>query len=226
MIQVNKLDVKTLNEENRLLIEEGRLLFSQNCKFLLGVTAVESMPLSNLVEIAFAGRSNVGKSSLINALTGRKMLARISNTPGRTQQINFFELGERLMLVDLPGYGYAKASKSSVQNWTNLVKLYLKGRVQLRKVCLLIDARHGLKETDLNIMKLLNEAAVSYQVILTKCDKTKEGPLLKLFNSLESDLSTHGAAHPRIIATSSKKNVGIIRLRTELTTLAMENEFR
>ena len=226
MIQANKLDVKSLNEKNRLLIEEGRLLFSQNCNFLLGVTRIDSMPLSNLVEIAFAGRSNVGKSSLINALTGRKMLARTSNTPGRTQQINFFQLGEKLMLVDLPGYGYAKASKRSVQNWTNLLKLYLKGRAQLRRVCLLIDARHGIKKTDQNIMKLLDQAAVSYQVILTKCDKTTEESLLKLLNSLESDLSTHGAAYPNILITSSKTNVGIIQLRVELTTLAMESEFR
>ena len=226
MIQVKNSEPKPLDEKDRLLIEKGRLLFSQNCEFLLGVTTVEALPLSNLVEIAFAGRSNVGKSSLINALTGRKILARISNTPGRTQQINFFELDNKLMLVDLPGYGYANASKSAIQNWTNLVKLYLKGREQLRRVCLLIDARHGLKESDLNIIRLLDQSAVSYQVILTKCDKTKEKPLMKLLNRLESDLSTHGAAYPNILATSSRKNVGIVELRSELTRLTIEDEYR
>ena len=140
-----------------------------SAEFITSAVSVKQYPADDFPEFAFVGRSNVGKSSLINALTGRKMLARTSNTPGRTQQINFFQLGEKLMLVDLPGYGYAKASKRSVQNWTNLLKLYLKGRAQLRRVCLLIDARHGIKKTDQNIMKLLDQAAVSYQVILTKC---------------------------------------------------------
>ena len=184
------------------------------------------MPISNLNEIAFAGRSNVGKSSLINSLTGRKTLTRISNTPGRTQQINFFDLGDQLMLVDLPGYGYAKASKTAVQSWNKLIKLYLKGRSQLRRVCLLIDARHGLKDPDRSFMKLLDEAAVSYQLILTKCDKTKDEGLKNLFKNMNSDLSRHVAAHPKILATSSKKKTGICELRAELTTLAINNELR
>ena len=215
-----------MDADNRILIETGRLLFSKQCTFLLGATALKSMPMSDLNEIAFAGRSNVGKSSLINSLTGRKTLTRISNTPGRTQQINFFDLGDQLMLVDLPGYGYAKASKTAVQSWNKLIKLYLKGRSQLRRVCLLIDARHGLKDPDRSFMKLLDEAAVSYQLILTKCDKTKDEGLKNLFKNMNSDLSGHVAAHPKILATSSKKRMGISELRAELAALATSNELQ
>ena len=158
-------------------LEAGRLLFAGACDFVAGAATVAQLPPLGLPEVAFAGRSNVGKSSLINALTGRKALARVSHTPGRTQQINFFSLADRLMLVDLPGYGYAAVSKQKVANWTGLIEDYLKGRPQLKRVCLLIDARHGLKETDKAAMELMDSSAVVYQVVLTKADKLKPGPL-------------------------------------------------
>ena len=225
-IMIEHSDFQNLDEKSHPTMEEGRVLFTQACTFLLGATSKSSMPLSNINEIAFAGRSNVGKSSLINALTGRKTLARTSKRPGRTQQINFFNLGKRLMLVDLPGYGYAKASKSSVQHWNELIRLYLKGRVQLRRVCLLIDSRHGLKESDKSTMNFLDEAAVSYQVILTKCDKIKESSLVKLIRFTSSELVNHVAAHPKILPTSSIKGTGIGQLRAELTALAMKDNLR
>ena len=224
MIEYSK--PQNVDEMGQPTFEAGRILFAQECNFLIGATSKSSMPLTNLNEVAFAGRSNVGKSSLINALTGRKALARISNTPGRTQQINFFNLGKRLMLVDLPGYGYAKASRSTVQHWHELIGLYLKGRVQLRRVCLLIDSRHGLKESDKKTMNVLDEAAVSYQVILTKCDKIKESLLRKVIEITDAELENHVAAHPKILPTSSIKGVGIGQLRVELTALAMKNNLR
>src|SRR5438270_13623118 len=153
------------------LIEAGRLLFAQDCRFIAGAAEADALPEERLPEIAFLGRSNVGKSSLVNALTGRRTLARTSNTPGRTRQINFFALGDRLMLVDLPGYGYAEASKSAVQAWTRTVQHYLRARNSLRRVCLLIDSRHGLKEPARPILLLCGSAGLSYQVVLTKTDK-------------------------------------------------------
>ena len=159
------------------VLEDGRKLFAGDCTFLLGAAALSQVPESGLPEIAFAGRSNVGKSSLVNALTGRKTLARISDTPGRTQQLNFFDIGQRFILADLPGYGYARAPKRDVDAWTDLVKAYLMGRPQLRRVCMLVDSRHGLKTNDLEVMKDLDEAAVSYQIIMTKADKVKETAL-------------------------------------------------
>ena len=223
---VNPANSSSFNEKEYPAMEDGRILFAQKCTFLVGATSIETMPFSELNEVAFAGRSNVGKSSLINSLTGRKTLARTSNTPGRTQQINFFDLGEKLMLSDLPGYGYAKASKSLVQQWNKLIRLYLKGRSQLRRVCLLIDSRHGLKDIDKNTMQLLDEAAVSYQVVLTKCDKTKESLLLKLIERTNIDLSRHVAAHPEIMVTSSIKRIGISQLRAELAALAIKSKVR
>jgi len=166
--------------------------------------------------VAFAGRSNAGKSSAINRLTGQKALARTSKTPGRTQLINFFRLDESRCLVDLPGYGYAKAPKDQVAKWTRLVNAYLKGRVQLVRVLVLIDARHGIKEVDRTVMKMLDTAAVSYQIVLTKIDKVKAGPLEKLLEKMHSELSRHVAAHPVIRCTSSAKGVGIEELRAEL----------
>lgn len=207
-------------DQNALDLEKGRVLFAQTCEFTIGAVDFDQLPASSLPEIAFAGRSNVGKSSLINALTNHKSLARISNTPGRTQQINFFELGQRLMLTDLPGYGYAKASKSAVDEWNDLIKLYLSGRVQLRRVCLLIDARHGLKDNDRETMKLMDKSAVAYQIVLTKCDKIKKGALEKLVARTAIEIATHVAAHPTILTTSSAKNLGLAEMRAELAAFA------
>ncbi|MGY8999017.1 MAG: ribosome biogenesis GTP-binding protein YihA/YsxC [Rhodospirillales bacterium] len=210
------MDNKTL--EARL--EAGRVLFTQKCEFVISAAAFDQLPDSELPEIAFAGRSNVGKSSLLNALAGRKNLARTSNTPGRTQQVNFFNLGERLMLTDLPGYGYARATKSIVEKWTRLIKSYLKGRVQLRRVCLLIDSRHGMKDTDREAMDLMDAAAVGYQIILTKCDKVKASELENLLEKTHKEIAKHVAAHPDIMVTSSFKSQGILELRATLADLA------
>lgn len=201
-------------------LESGRLLFAQNCDFLISAASFNQLPDTDLPEIAFAGRSNVGKSSLLNALTGRKNLARTSNTPGRTQQVNFFDLGGRMMLTDLPGYGYAKAAKSVVDQWTRLIKSYLRGRVQLRRVCLLIDSRHGLKDTDREAMALMDEVAVAYQIVLTKCDKIKAAELEKLLVKTDKEIAKHVAAHPEILVTSSFKSLGIEEMRATLATLA------
>ncbi|MDP7425003.1 MAG: ribosome biogenesis GTP-binding protein YihA/YsxC [Rhodospirillales bacterium] len=201
-------------------LESGRLLFAQNCDFLISAASFNQLPDTDLPEIAFAGRSNVGKSSLLNTLTGRKNLARTSNTPGRTQQVNFFDLGGRVMLTDLPGYGYAKAAKSVVDQWTRLIKSYLRGRVQLRRVCLLIDSRHGLKDTDREAMALMDEAAVAYQIVLTKCDKIKAAELEKLLVKTDKEIAKHVAAHPEILVTSSFKSLGIEEMRAALATLA------
>src|SRR5262245_31247268 len=183
--------------------EKGRLLFAKPCLFVLGAARLDQIPETELPEIAFAGRSNVGKSSLVNALTGRKTLARVSNTPGRTREINFFNLGGRLMLADLPGYGYAKVSKADHARWTELIWAYL------RRVVLLIDARRGILKNDADVMVLLDRAAVSYQLVLTKTDKLhpseREGVTAKV---LAESLS-HGAAHPEILATSSVSGDGI-----------------
>jgi GTP-binding protein len=200
-------------------LEPGRLLFAQNCDFLISAVSFEQFPDSELPEVAFAGRSNVGKSSLLNALTNRKNLARTSNTPGRTQQINFFNLDEQLMLTDLPGYGYARVTKSVVEEWTQLIKNYLKGRAQLRRVCLLIDSRHGMKTTDRETMDLMDAAAVGYQIILTKCDKVKAIELEKLIQIIDKEIATHVAAHPNIVITSSYKKKGIEELRAVLNEL-------
>ena len=199
--------------------ESARHLFAQSCTFIAGAAEYHQMPALDLPEVAFAGRSNVGKSSLINALTGRKTLARISRTPGRTQQINFFSLGERLMLVDLPGYGYARASKSRIRDWTNLVEAYLCDRINLRRLCLLIDARHGLTASDRDMVAMLDEAAVSYQLVLTKADKAKPSPPAQV-RDLCREFAGHGAAHPDIVVTSARTGTGIDELRMALAALA------
>ncbi len=178
------------------------------------------LPDTALAEIAFAGRSNVGKSSVINALTGQTALARTSNTPGRTREINFFELEGRLMLVDLPGYGYAKAPKGVVKAWADLAEKYLKGRRTLRRACLLIDARRGFMASDRAVMAALDEAAVSYLVVLTKADKLKAGPLEKLLREFEDTLKSHTAAYPVALATSVRTGQGIAELRAHLAALA------
>ncbi|HJN24203.1 MAG TPA: ribosome biogenesis GTP-binding protein YihA/YsxC [Rhodospirillales bacterium] len=206
--------------DNEAAIESGRWLFEQTCTFVIGAVKMDDLPGTDMTEIAFAGRSNVGKSSLINALTNHKDLARTSNTPGRTQQVNFFELGGRMMIADLPGYGYARAPRETVRQWTDLVGDYLQGRPQLRRACLLIDARHGIKETDREVMTMLDKAAVSFQAVLTKCDKIKAAELEKRFKSVNDELATHVAAHPYLIATSSARGTGLETLRAALAALA------
>ena len=201
-------------------IDLGRRLFAAECGFTNGSTKLETIPPSGLPEVAFAGRSNVGKSSLINALTGRNTLARTSNTPGRTQQLNFFDLGQRLVLVDMPGYGYAKAPKTQIAAWNALVNNFLRGRSVLRRVCVLIDARHGLKDVDEPIMKMLDQAAVSYQIVLTKADKVRPNELAARTREIADVLATHTAAHPVIHATSSEDGTGIPVLRAALGALA------
>jgi GTP-binding protein len=208
------------NEHDADALERGRWLFAQECLFVSGAAEYAGLPDSNLPEIAFVGRSNVGKSSLINALTGRKTLARTSNTPGRTQQINFFSLLDALMLADLPGYGYARASKTEIARWTAMIFDYLRGRPSLRRVCLLIDARHGLKDSDIDVMKDLDSSAVSYQIVLTKCDKVKAPALAKLVAETQARIARHVAAHPVIVQTSSAKGTGIEFLRAELAMIA------
>lgn len=201
-------------------LEAGRLLFAQECRLLVSAAAPQQLPSGGLPEVAFAGRSNVGKSSLVNALTGRKTLAKTSNQPGRTRLLNFFELGRRLVLVDLPGYGYARAAKSDIERWTDLTMEYLKGRSQLRRVCLLVDARHGLKDSDRQVMSRLDEAAVSYQLILTKADKIKAAALDKRVTALADEARRHVAAHPDIALTSAQKNIGLNEMRAALAALA------
>jgi len=201
-------------------IAAGRLLFARECTFLTAAAQEEQLPELGLPEVAFAGRSNVGKSSLLNALTGRKTLARTSQTPGRTRQINFFGLAERLVLVDLPGYGYARAAKTEVRQWTDLTRRYLKGRPQLRRICLLIDARHGLKPSDRDIMAELDEVAASYQIIFTKADKIGPEACAALIQRTAEALARHPAAYPDCVATSAVSGLGIADLRALLAMLA------
>ena len=202
------------------LLEAGRRLFAREARFVAGVAERAALPADGLPEIAFAGRSNVGKSSLVNALTGRRMLARTSNTPGRTRQLNFFDLGGELMLVDLPGYGYAAASKQAVERWTGLVRHYLRSRAALCRLCLLIDARHGLKEPDRVVMQMLDQAGVSYQVVLTKADKLGAAELMRTAAQVAAELAAHTAAHPEIHLTSAEKQRGIAVLRASLAAFA------
>lgn len=201
-------------------LEAGRVMFAQPSTFLKSVVAPSGLPSPDRVEIAFAGRSNVGKSSLINTLTNRKSLARTSNTPGRTRELNFFSLTEKLYIVDMPGYGYARAEKTKIQAWTTLIEQYLNGRVGLRRVFLLIDARHGFKDVDHQVMKLMDTSAVSYQIVLTKADKVKKADWDALIAGVSAVSEKHVAAHPLIIPTSSRSGLGIDHLRAEITTLA------
>jgi GTP-binding protein len=201
-------------------IEAGRKLFAGNVVFVKGVVDLGGLPEGDRTEIAFAGRSNVGKSSLINALTGRKNLARASNTPGRTQEINFFDLADgRYYMVDLPGYGFAEAPKKAVAIWSRLTMNYLRGRAKLKRVFLLIDARRGIGEVDLGIMKQLDAAAVGYQIVLTKADKIKQSEVAGTVAKTLAALKKHPAAHPRVIATSSEKGDGLPELRAEILSL-------
>lgn len=215
-----------MSEEERYSqsdLERGRLLFAGRVDFVMGAVSLGTLPDSDRPEVAFAGRSNVGKSSLVNALTGRKTLARTSNTPGRTQELNYFEMGVELntpaYLVDLPGYGYAKIERKKVHAWTRLVKDYLRGRPNLRRVLLLIDSRHGLKENDREIMTMLDEAAVNYQIVLTKLDKLKVADREKIVKKTQEDAKKFIACHPVIMATSSEKGWGLTELRAEIGQL-------
>ncbi len=200
-------------------IEAGRRLFTRECEFYWAAAKKDGLPPPRGVEIAFAGRSNVGKSSLINALTGRGGLARTSNTPGRTQELNFFEIADAFSIVDMPGYGFAAVGKDKVSAWTGLIHDYLKGRVELARVFLLIDARHGIKDTDKPILDTLGKAAVAYQVILTKADELTGAQRIKRFTEVEAIIKKHAAAHPEIIMTSSRKNEGIEQLRASIASL-------
>ena len=193
--------------------ERGRLLFAGPVDFLKGVVAMDGLPPADRLEVCFAGRSNVGKSSLINALTGRKALARASNTPGRTQEINYFTAGEDHYLVDLPGYGFAEAPVATVRKWQALLKAYLSGRATLRRAFVLIDARHGVKPVDHEIMTLLDRSAVPFQVVVTKADKIGRGTLAQTLAQIEAELQKHPAAYPELVVTSSEKGEGIPTLR-------------
>lgn len=200
-------------------IYAGRQLFNIPAEFVLGVAKLEQLPLTEMPEVAFAGRSNVGKSSLINALTGQKGLAKTSNTPGRTQQLNYFNIGDKIHLVDLPGYGYAQAPEKMVKQWQNLIFTYLQGRVNLKRVFVLIDSRHGVKKVDEEIMELLDKAAVTYQIVLTKTDKINAKELEKVIASTKEIITKHPAAYVELIATSSEKEFGLDDVRAEIATL-------
>jgi len=201
-------------------IEAGRLLFAAECQFFHGAQKLEQLPLPGLPEVAFAGRSNVGKSSLVNALTGHNTLARTSSQPGRTRQLNFFDLGARLTLVDMPGYGYAQAAKEIKADWQGMMFDYLRGRPTLQRVLLLLDSRIEFKPSDGAVMDLLDQAAVTFVLILTKADVVKPGALARKAAATAEIARSHAAAYPKIFITSSETGLGIAELRAELATLA------
>jgi len=206
----------------RAEIEAGRKLFAGDWQFTWAAGSLTSLPPMRGVEIAFAGRSNVGKSSLINALTGRKALARISHTPGRTQELIFFKGADRLVVVDMPGYGYAAAAKTKIKAWTALIHAFLKGRANLARVYVLVDARHGLKSADDDVLGTLDQAAVNYQVVLTKADQVKDAELAALLAATAAALAKHPAAHPDVLATSAHSGVGMAELRAAIARLVKE----
>ena len=214
-----KLSFPVYEELDKSKIELGRLLFSRETSFVKGVVDMQGLPSPDKIEVCFSGRSNVGKSSLINALTGRKGLARASNTPGRTQEINFFSIPETHYLVDLPGYGYANAPIKVVEKWQNLLKQYLAGRQSLRRAFVLVDARHGVKKVDAEIMSMLDSSAVTFQVVLTKLDKIKKKDQENILEQVRTSLQKHPAAFPDIILTSSEKGWGIQTLRSVIAML-------
>jgi GTP-binding protein len=214
-----KLSFPVYEELDESKKELGRLLFSKETSFVKGVVDMQGLPNPDKIEVCFSGRSNVGKSSLINALTGRKGLARTSNTPGRTQEINFFSIPENHYLVDLPGYGYANAPIKVVEKWQNLMKQYLAGRQSLRRAFVLVDGRHGVKKVDTEIMSMLDSSAVTFQVVLTKLDKVKENDQENIIDQVRTSLQKHPAAFPEIILTSSEKGWGIQTLRSVIAKL-------
>jgi GTP-binding protein len=202
-------------DEEPDLTEQARKLFAGRVEFLLSAPSLKFLPEPDAPEIAFAGRSNVGKSSLLNAITGRKSIARASVTPGRTQELNFFEVGEptRLRLVDMPGYGYAKAPLKVVENWRRLIRDFLRGRVVLKRTLVLIDSRHGVKDVDREMLKMLDEAAVGYRLVLTKADKIKASELAEVLAATQVEARKHSAAYPVVHVTSAEKGMGIAELR-------------
>ena len=206
----------------RAEIEAGRKLFAGDWQFTWAAGSLTSLPPMRGVEIAFAGRSNVGKSSLINALTGRKALARTSHTPGRTQELIFFKGADRLVVVDMPGYGYAAAAKMKIKAWTALIHAFLKGRANLARVYVLVDARHGLKSADDDVLGTLDQAAVNYQVVLTKADQVKDAELAALLAATAAALARHPAAHPDVLATSAHSGAGMAELRAAIARLVKE----
>ena len=216
---MKKLQFPEARAPNPTTVEQGRLLFASGTNFLKGVVAMSGLPKSDRMEVCFAGRSNVGKSSLINAVTGRKALARTSNTPGRTQEINFFTAGESHYLVDLPGYGYANAPLKVVEQWQSLLKQYLSGRQSLRRAFVLIDMRHGIKPVDEEILNMLDSAAVTFQCVMTKADKIKDTNRDKTLAQVREVLAKHPAAFPEIVLTSAEKGNGIGTLRSIIATL-------
>jgi len=220
MPEISDEELQRINEAAERL-EAGRLFFARPWNFLRSAPTIEALPEADTTEVAFAGRSNVGKSSLINALTGHGGLARTSNTPGRTQELNFFSSGAGVTIVDMPGYGYAEAPKKLVDQWNRLIRDYLRGRVSLRRVYVLVDARHGLKANDLETLALLDTSAVSYQIVLTKADKLKTGMLERVVEETAKAIARRPAAHPEIIATSSETGAGMDRLRAEIAALSL-----
>ena len=212
-----------MNEVNAQQTENfslGRDFFNKKCTLMLSVANLKQLPNGDRSEVAFAGRSNVGKSSLINAIYKKKKLAKTSSTPGRTQQLNYFNLDDKLYLVDLPGYGFAKAPKDIVRNWQQLINSYLVGRPNLRRVFLLIDSRHGIKKIDSEIMDMLDKAAVTYQIVLTKVDKISAAALDRIVKETQQQLKEHTAAHVSVLKTSSEKNLFLDELKNEIAELA------
>ena len=207
-------------DQHEAQLAAGRALFAKTCTFVIGCARLDQLPAHDKVEVAFAGRSNVGKSRMFNGLTRRRDLARASATPGRTQQINYFDLADTVYLVDLPGYGYAQAPEKQVKSWNELVFTYLKGRPTLRRVFLLIDSRHGVTKKDEEVMTMLDKAAVVFQVIMTKCDKPNKTELTKNRAAVEAAIKKHTAAYPEVIVTSSQKDIGLDEVRSQIAELA------